>query len=53
MQEAGAIGEVPMRCSAVHWLLEQVCADGEAGFTDGWHGQPVKLGGKAKYKLIV
>jgi hypothetical protein len=42
-----------MQRSAVHWLLERVRADGEAGFTDGRHGQPVKLGGKEKYKLIV
>jgi transposase len=44
--------EVPMHRSTVYRLLSRVQSKGEAGYTDGRHGHPIKLRGEVRAFLI-
>jgi len=45
VQQARNQSEVPMHRATVYRLLKRVQTQGEAGYSDGRHGHPIKLRG--------
>ena len=52
VQQAKNQCAVPMHRATVYRLLKRVRTEGEAGYTDGRHGHPIKLRGEARIFLI-
>ena len=52
VQQARNQSEVPMHRATVYRLLKRVQAQGEAGYSDGRHGHPIKLRGEVRTFLI-
>jgi transposase len=52
VQQARSQSEVPMHRATVYRLLKRVRAEGEAAYTDGRHGHPIKLSGEGRTFLI-
>ncbi len=52
VQEARTVAVVPMHRTTVYRLLRRTQTEGEAAFSDGRHGHPVKLRGEARTFLI-
>jgi transposase len=44
--------EVPMHRSTIYRLLSRVRSQGEAGYSDGRHGHPIKIRGEIRTFLI-
>src|ERR671931_257018 len=52
VRQAKNQGEVPMHRATVYRLIERVRTQGEAGYSDGRQGHPVKLRGEVRSFLI-
>jgi transposase len=52
VQQARKQSEVPRHRATVYRLLKRVQTQGEAGYTDGRHGHPIKLRGEVRSFLI-
>lgn len=52
VQQARNQSEVPMHRATVYRLLKRVQTQGEAGYSDGRHGHPIKLRGEVRTFLI-
>lgn len=52
VQQARNQGEIPMHRATVYRLLKRVQTQGEAGYSDGRHGHPIKLRGEVRSFLI-
>ena len=52
VQQASKQGEVPMHRATLYRLLKRVQMQGEAGYTDGRHGHPIKIRGEVRTFLI-
>ncbi len=52
VQQARNQSEVPIHRATVYRLLKRVQTQGEAGYSDGRHGHPIKLRGEVRTFLI-
>lgn len=52
VQQARNQSEVPMHRATVYRLLKRVRTQGEAGYSDGRHGHPIKLRGEVRTFLV-
>jgi hypothetical protein len=52
VQQAMSQSVVPMHCATVYRLLRRVQFEGEASFTDGRQGHPIKLRGEVRTFLL-